>query len=206
MTTKATDLEGKRAALDSKLQTLRMSPVAADLVRKADAAVSQYRAEASELEQQIAEIDAHLGVREQDRRTAAAKAREQQWRDQRQALVAEQDVLLAAVADAEAATRALVDALDRTFASNARMARIARDLSTTHKVPLGLSGTDLVSRMAGRLASVMKTVKGHPHRLGTALEWRGASLYQPDTCWRDDEEKKLAAGVIQPLLVDGKAA
>ena len=199
-----TSLEERRAGLEAKLERLRMAPEAADLVRQADAAVATYREEIAALEGQMAEVDAAMGVRQKDLRAVAARERESQWNAQRQALVSEEEVRLQAVADAEKAARNLVDALNRTFAANARMAKIAHDLSTSRKVPMALSGTDLQSRMSGRLAAVMATVKGSRHRLG-AIEWRGGSLYSADSSWRDDEEKRMAAAVIQPLLTQGKA-
>jgi hypothetical protein len=202
MTTDTT-LEGRRAGLEAKLERLRLAPEAADLVRKADEALAHYRDQIAALEGEMAKIDEELGVREMDRRAVAAKEREDKWHAQRQALIAEEEVRLKAVADAEAAARALVDALNRTFASNARLAKIAHDLSTTHKVPTALNANDLVMRMAGRLAGVMKTIRGHPHRLGQ-LEWPGGSLYPPDRCWRDDEERRIAVGVVQPHLEKGK--
>jgi chromosome segregation ATPase len=202
--TQAQDLETQRAALDAKLTKLRMSPVAADLVRKADAAVNSYRAEADALEAQIAEIDAQLGVRENDRRAAAAQQRETQWLAQRQALLDEEETRLVAIADAEAACRALVDAITRTLASHARLAKIAQALETGHKVPTALNVNDLVSRIAGRISSLMAQIPGHRSRLG-ALEWTGGSLFQADRSWRQDEERRMAAALIQPLLTKGKA-
>ena len=103
---------------------------------------------------------------------------------------------------AEAATRALVDAIDRTLATNARMAKITQELSANGKVPMSLSAPDLVSRLSGRIAALMATIKGHRARLG-ALEWRGGSLYPPGRCWRDDEAAHMAAHLLEPLLNKG---
>ena len=201
-----TDPETRRAEIADKLKTLRAktsAPVAA-LVRQADAAVAAYRSEADALEGQLLELDAELGVREMDRRAVAAQEREASWLAQRQALLAEEETRLQAIADAEAAARGLLDAVNRTLASQARMAKIAQGLSTSRKVPSALSLTDLASRMGGRIAGLMVLVKGHRNRLG-GIEWIGGALFSPDRNWRDDEEKTMAAQVIGPLLSKGNA-
>jgi hypothetical protein len=194
------ELETKREAITAKLESLRMSPDVAELVTQADQAVRSFKAETAELEEQIADLDRQIGATERSKRADAERGREERWFAQRQALLAEHEVLLQAIADSEAATRALVDAIDRTLASNARMAVLARELSTSGKVPMALSGTDLVSRLAGRIASVMATIRGHRNRFG-ALVWAGAgsTLYPVHVNWRQAEEK-LVAAAIQPII------
>ena len=49
---------------------------------------------------------------------------------------------------------------------------------------------EVAVRLGGRIAGVMRTIPGHPMRLG-AVEWRGASLFPPDQKWRAREEKIL---------------
>ena len=192
-------LETKRSKLDAKLTALRMSPAAAQLVREADRAVAEYRTQADALETELAEIDRELGVRERDRREAAARQKEERWLAQRNALLREEETRLQAIADAEAACRALVDAINRAFASTAQLAKIAQELSTTGNVPGALSTLELATRLGGRIAGVMSTIKSHRYRLGS-IEWQGGSLYPPERSWRDDEEKQMSTQMIQPIL------
>ena len=101
--------------------------------------------------------------------------------------------------------RALVDAIERAFASTAKLAKIAQELSTTGNVPGALSHMELATRQGGRIAALMGTIKGHRYRLGS-IEWQGDSLFPPDRGrWRADEEKLMAAGLVQPLLEKGRA-
>jgi hypothetical protein len=199
-----TDLEAQRAEIADKLAGLKIAPEVAELVRQADKTMGAFKAEVATLENKIAEIDAQIGVREMDRRAAAAAERQDRWETLRRQLVDEEEVRLQAVADAESATRALVDAINRTLASNARMQKMAQQLSTTGKVPRSLSPTDLVSRLSGRISGLMVTVVGHRGRFG-GIEWLGGSLYPPDRVWRADEERLMAAQLLQPLLEKGKA-
>ena len=192
-------LEVKRREIAERLAALKVAPEVAEIIRQADEAVGEFKAEAARLESQLDVIDAQVGVREMDRRAAAARERQARLKALRRQLVDEEQARLQAVADAEAATRALVDALDRTLARNARMAKIAQELSANGKVPGALNPYDLASRMAGRIASLMATVEGHRGRLG-GIEWVGGSLYPPDRDWRADEEKAMAAQLMQPLL------
>lgn len=199
-------LETRRAEIEDKLAALRMTPdpEVAELIRKADAAVNAFKSQTATLDAQLAEIDGQLSIRERDRRAAAERERQERWEAQRKQLIEQEDARLQAIADAEAATRTLVDAINRTLATNARMAKIAQELSTNGKVPMSLNANDLVSRIGGRIAGLMATVKGHRNRLG-AIEWQGGSLYPPDRNWRQDEEKFMAAQLLQPLLEQGKA-
>jgi hypothetical protein len=199
-------LETARAEVEAKLAKLKLSPEAARLVREADRAVAAHRAEADALERDLAEIDAQLGVREKDRREAAAREREAHWQAQRQALVEENDAVLKHVDEMERATRTFVAAFENLLAADARRTKIAQDLADNKKVPRALNQFDLVRRTSMRFASVMSTIRGHRFRLG-ALEWpSGASgLYPADQSWRASEEQFVAAAVLQPLLETGKA-
>jgi len=201
------DLDDKRVQLDQKLAALKLSPGAADLVRKADAAVTQYRAEADALERELAEVDQQLGVRENDKREAAARQREAQWLAMRQQLLEEEQRRLQAVEDVERATRALAKGVEDLIASNARLSVLARDLSADRKPSRACNPMDLINRMSSRIASVMMTVKGHKHQLG-AIVWPSAAsgLYPADgPAWKDSEEQRMARELIGPLLEKGKA-
>lgn len=196
-------LEAQKAALTEKLAAMRLSDDVAELIRVADQAVQGFKADTAALEEQISSLDREIGQRERDKRSAAADQQREQWLERRAALVEETETYLAAIADADAASHALLDALDRTFASNARVAKLAQQLSATGKVPMCLNAMSLASRLGGRIAGILSTVKGHRTRLG-AVEWSGGSLYPADRSWRDDEERQIAANLLQPLL-EGKA-
>lgn len=192
-------LQQKRAALADKLADLQTPPDdVVDLVRRADAAVAKINAQSTELQAQIDQIDGQLGARELDRRAAAAKAHDAEIAAKRQALTAEVEAYLTAIADAEAHARGLADAVTRAFHHNAETAKAARVLAPNGKVPMALNPLELANRLAGRLASVMSTIAGHRNRLGP-IDWpSSAGLYPPASEWRGDEQRRLAAA-IQPL-------
>jgi hypothetical protein len=202
----AETLETRKAALNAQLESMRLAPDVAELVTQADKAVASFKAEVGELEEQIVNLDREIGARERSRRADAERERQDRWTAQRQELLAEVEVFLDATRAAENSTRDLVRALDAIIASNGRIAALARGLSVDRKAPTAANPMELVGRMAGRIASVMSTVKGHRNRLGP-LEWPGGlcGLYPPNVCWRDAEEKRLAAALLQPLLEKGKA-
>jgi hypothetical protein len=205
--TEARNLDAKRVEIESKLAALKISPAAADLVRKADQAVAAHRAEAAELERALAEVDGQLGVREMDKRDAAAREKRERWQAARQQLLEAEEARLTAIEDTERATRALVDAINRTLAANARMSTLARELSPDKKAPMPLNPMDLVNRMASRIASVMMTVKGHKYRFG-GITWPSAAsgLYPANgPAWKEDEEQRMARALIGPLLEKGRA-
>jgi hypothetical protein len=175
---------------------------APEIVRKADELMAEHGEKLSKLCAAQDALDAEFGVAEQERRAAAEQRLEEEWRARRKALLDEEDVRLGAIADAEAAARALADAIGRTLASNARMASLAQALSPNGKVPMALNGADLVMRMAARLAAVMSTVKDDKGRRGWLgpIEWKGVhSVHPVNQDWHADEEKRIAAG-LQPLI------
>jgi hypothetical protein len=55
-------LEGKRAEITAKLESLRVSPQVADLVTQADAEVSKFKSEMAALEEQLADLDRETGA------------------------------------------------------------------------------------------------------------------------------------------------
>ena len=200
MTVTAADLDQRREALARRLQTVQTPPdEVVDLVRKADAAVARMKEQTAAVEAELAEVDSLLNVRVRDQRAAAQRQKQEQRAAKEAALLAEHEARLTAVADAEAATRALVDAINRAIAANARMATLARELDPNGRGSGALNPMELVKRIACRMASVMSTIEGQRFRLGT-IEWpAGASgLYPADRNWRDDEDKRVAS-LIDPL-------
>jgi hypothetical protein len=195
-------LEAQKAALTEKLAALRVNDDVAELVRVADEAVASFKAETGVLEEQIADLDRQIGARERHKRAAAADEQRDAWLQRRAAMVEEVETYLTAISDANAAARALRDAVDRAFASNSRLAKLAQTLSVTGKAPTTCNPMDLASRLGGRIAGIMATVRGHRMRLGS-VEWSGGSLYPADKDWRAEEEKRTAANLLQPLL-EGK--
>jgi hypothetical protein len=162
--------------------------------------MAEHGAKLSELKARRDQIDTAFDVTARDQREAAAQRYRDRMEASRAALVEEEQARLQAIADAEAATRALVDAINRAIAGNVKMGQLARELTASGKAPPALNANDLVERFSGRISGLMATVRGHPVRLGfNGVEWKGGSLYPPDRSWRDDEEKRIAAG-IQPLI------
>jgi hypothetical protein len=203
----AETLEAKRSHLEAELAALKLDPAAADLVRKADAAVAQHRAKADALEAKMADVDAQMGVRELDRRAAAAKEKRETWLAMRQELLQQEERRLQAVEEAEQSTRGLVRAIEAIMDANASMARLAHELSADRRVPAGLSPIDLAKRTSMRIAAVLSSIKGYRHRYG-ALEFPAgaSSLYPSDgPAWKDQEEQLLSRAVIGKLLEEGKA-
>ena len=200
-------LEARKATLSARLENMRLAPDVAELVTRADSAVQAFKDEVRDLEDQITNLDREIGARERSRRADAERHRQDRWTAQRQELLAEVDVFLDAVETAENSTRDLVRALDAIIASNGRLGGLARELSIDRKAPTAANPFELVGRMAGRIAGVMSTVKSHRNRLGP-LEWPGGlcGLYPANgPSWRESEEKRLAAALLQPLLEKGKA-
>ena len=199
-------LEERKAALIEQLEAMRLAPDVVELVTRADTAFQGFKAKFADIEEQITNLDRQIGARERTRRADAERERQDRWQAQRQELLAEADVFLGAIGAAENSTRDLVRALDVIIASNGRIAALARELSVDRKAPTAANPFELVGRIAGRLASVMSTVKGHRNRLGP-LEWPGGlcGLYPANLSWRDAEEKRLAAALLQPLSEKGKA-
>jgi chromosome segregation ATPase len=197
-------LEARKAALTEQLEAMHLAPDVVELVARADAAFQARKAKFADIEEQIANLDREIGARERTRRADAERERQDRWQAQRAELVAEADVFLGAIAAAESATRDLVRALDVIIASNGRIAALARELSVDRKAPTAANPMELVSRMAGRIASVMSTVKGHRNRLGP-LDWPGGlvGLFPSNVSWR--EAKRLEAALVQPILTKGKA-
>ena len=175
------DLEAQRAEVAEKLASLRMAPDIDGLVRQADKAVADYKQQAAALEAQLNQIDAQIGARARGQREEAEQQRQRDWIDKKKLLLQEQESHLRAVADAEAACRALVNAVDRVIATNGRMAALTRALSVNSKVPSALNPMELVSRMAGRIASVMGTIQGHRNRLGPSSGPAGRAVCTPRT-------------------------
>jgi DNA repair exonuclease SbcCD ATPase subunit len=196
-TTPGADLEAKRARINEKLEALRVAPEIGALVLEADQAVAAFKAEAVAFETQLAEIDSQIGARERGKRDAAAQQWQELRRAQRRELVETSEVRFSALEEAEAATLALIDALERVLSANARMAKLAQELGTG-KVPSGLSERDLVARLSGQLAARMQGLKGHKFRFGS-IEWVGASLHGSQVSWREQDERRIAAD-LRPLL------
>jgi hypothetical protein len=200
------NLEARRAEVEGKLVELRIAPKVGELVRQADEAVKVFKGEVAALEAELGEIDRTIGARELARREAAGKQREEEWLAQRRQLLDLEEQRLQALANAQAAARALVKAINVVFGANKQMTTLARSLSLDRKVPAALSERELEARMAGRLAATMGTIDGHRYRFGP-IEWPGgpAGLYAPERSWRDEEEALAAKQLLQPLLENGKA-
>jgi DNA repair exonuclease SbcCD ATPase subunit len=200
----AESLETKRAEVTAKLESLRIAPDVAALVTQADAAVAGFKSEVAELEEQISELDRAIGAKARSRRAEAERDRQDQRTAQRQQLVEEEEVRLQAVADAEAAARALAKAINDLLASNARLGALARALSANGKMPSVLGESELVSRTAGRIAGLMAVaIKGRPYQFGSIV-WQGGSLYPENQVWRNAEEALIARHLLQPLLSQEK--
>jgi hypothetical protein len=189
-------LEQKRAEIEDKLSSLRAAPEIADLLRQADEYLAGRNVEEASLKARLAEIDAETGARERTRRAEAEEAWQRDRHTQRALMLREHEARLQHISDAQAACRALVSALDRVFATNARLAALCRSLSTDGKVPNALSATELESRMSARIASTMGTIQGKRFRLGS-LAWPSgaASLYPANKDWREQEERSTSAAL-----------
>lgn len=176
---------------------------AAQIVRQADEILASHGERIAELKAKRDEIDRAFDVSEQERRAAAEREREEAWRTKRKALLDEEDRRLEAVADAEAAARALADAVGRALASNQRMIGLAQSISADGRAPTVLSRNDLVQRLAFSISSIMATVPGHGLALGP-VRWHLHGQYPAARDWRADEERRVAAG-LQQIIETGKA-
>jgi hypothetical protein len=200
-------LAEERAQIEAEIAALSqgLPAEAAEIVRRADAVMAAHGERIAELKARRDAIDARFDVTAQERRSAAERQYREQVEANRKALLDEEERRLQAIADAEAATRALADAVNRAIASNARIGALAQSLTPSGKAPMSCNPIELVSRLSGRIASVLMTIRGHPIRFGY-IQWPNgpSGLFPADRNWRADESKRMAAG-LQPLLEQGKA-
>jgi hypothetical protein len=153
------------------------------------------------LQEHLAALDDADGERTRRERDTAEQARQAKLASLRKHLAGLEAERLAAIEEAEHHARALAENLARVFAVTKQMGAVAHEI-TGDDVPIVLQGTSVVTRMAGRLASVMQTIPNHRGRLG-GLEWRGAGLYPADQNWRDHEQRVVAPHV-KPIT-EGKS-
>lgn len=199
------DLKG----LAAQIAALKSAPDANidALVRKASESVAAHQQGLAALDEKLKEIDAIIGLTVRDERAAAGEQHLQQVHTARTALLEAEQERLTAIADAEGATRALVDALKRAIAANAIIVRRARDLApegSRWSAPEAISQSGLISRLSIRVAAIIASIGKGPQYAFGCLSWSanviGNERYRAGTDWRAVEEALVQRQVIAPLL------
>ena len=91
------------------------------------------------------------------------------------------------IQEAERETRALVASLKETIVFGREISDLCKEIGT--KPPQGISGPPLERRLGDRLSALLRTVTGHPTRLGSIklmTTWR-----KPEDSWIDQELNDL---------------
>lgn len=189
-------IETRRSEAEAKLTKLRAQRGKAVLAGK-----TVDGAEIDALENELASLHEAVGERAKQKRAEAQLEYTKRIAEKRHKLAAQEKKRLEAVADAEVATRTLVESIGRVLRISDDMGKLAHDISGG-PVPTPLQHTDVATRLGGRLAGVMSTLPGHQYRLGS-VEWRGGSFYPLNQNWREAEEK-LLTGHLSPLLKEKK--
>ena len=189
-------LEVRRSTAEAKLGKLRSQRGKAVLAGK-----TVDGAEIDALENELTSLNEAVGERAKAKRAEAQLEYTKRLAEKRHKLAAKEKKRLEAIADAEVATRTLVEAIGRVLRVSEDMGKLAHDISGG-PVPTPLQHTDVATRFGGRLASIMGTLPGHQYRLGS-VEWRGGSFYTLNQNWREAEEK-LLTGHLSPLLKEQK--
>lgn len=187
-----TDFVERRAEVETTLDEARRARGAAML----DGKRVDHRA-VTDAEGELAAIDAAETERTRRERAAA----DQQWRTRRDRLRGElarqEELRLAAIADANAAARTLAAALGRVLAISDGVARLAHQIAGK-AAPMPLGAPAVRSRLGGRLAAILASVPGCRARLGSC-SWSHFSLYGDADEWLDAEHKIMAPH-LAPLI------
>ena len=200
----ATALNTQRQAIEEKLGALRANPTPEikALLREADKAVADFRQLTQTLEASLSEIDAQLGQRERDRRSAAEEQRRQELAASREQLVVAVEAELDSIGRAQGHLRAFVSALNETFSKHGEVLAVAVKISNGARLPSGFSQSEFVSRITGGLAATLAEIKvpgaypGVSQRVGSIV-LPTHSLYRASEVWRAREESKLMPSVQQ---------
>ena len=181
-----TDLAAQRSEIEAQLAEARRRRGAAVLAGKPMAG-----REIADLEAQLAGLDDAAGAAVLAEREAAERERIERRARLRGELGEFERERLAAFAEAERATRDLVEAVNKVIAASHFEAKTAH-LITADSVPIPLQAGATATRLGGRIGSILATIAGHPQRLGD-LVWRGHGLYGADADWSEAERAVMAS-------------
>lgn len=204
----AANLVAERKALDDDIAALQIEPEAAEIVKQADEILVAHAGKVAALRAARDRIDEAFAVKRREQEKAEARQREQQEAALRRELVEGEAARLEALDRAQQHLRAFVGAINEAFAAHTREREIANQISVGARMLTGLSPTDFVSRIGGRIASILAQIKipgalkGASVRIGS-LELPNSSLFPADQSWREREEV-VAAPAIQELIECGR--
>ncbi|MCX2721969.1 hypothetical protein [Roseibium salinum] len=125
-------------------------------------------------------------------RHTAAQARQQQKTERKSQLQELAKKRTEALQGAEEGARQLAAEVGRAIALNKEMVALAHEISG-EGTPGPLSALEFPKRLSNRLSAVMKTVPGHPQRLGN-IPWMTTTQKQ-DESWAAEE-----ARILEPHL------
>jgi hypothetical protein len=198
-------LAAERARLEAEIAKLSdgLPAEAAAVVNAADALMAEHGAKLAALKAARDRIDQVFGVRRQEEAAAAAAAHAAAEQQLRQNLIDAETARIAAVEKAEQSWRIAIAATNEMIqahlAVNKAEAAVARGTRFTGASMMAT--TEFIERTAGRLVSLLKTLKlpgalpGALHRIGRSFELPNSSLYPADQSW---VEKEVAAAA--PML------
>jgi hypothetical protein len=205
MAASAGALAAERERLEREIEALSkgLSPEAAEIVRAADALMSQHADRLTALKAARDRIDQAFGVKQHEVREAAAAAAEAEEARLRQALLDAEGRRLAACARAEASwraavadTRALIEANAATYTAILAM---RPDRGLVRGSSMGeLERSHLMRRLSGRVASLLRTLLPvGSHRFGD-IDLPNSSLHPVDQPWAE-REAALAGPIVAAL-------
>lgn len=189
------DIAARRTELEGQLHGLEQARGTALLDggkhAAANKAIENIKAELETLT--IAE-----GIAVDRQRTDAEKLRLTKLAAMRSELAALEEERLQAVERAEMAARNMVDALNAFMDINGKMAAIAHRVAGDAPIPIPLQRTNAIGRMSVRLASILATLKGCPHRFGS-VSWIHTGMIRAENSWTEAEASALKAH-LAPLI------
>jgi hypothetical protein len=194
-------LAAERERLEKEITELSkgLPPGAAELVKQADALMSEHASKIVALKQARDRLDAEFGVKAREAESAAAAARAAEEQRLRQVLLDAEARRLVAVGRCEQLLRKWVAATNEMVAAHEAMTKAASALTRGTRAIGGntLSALDFTERFVGRLVSLLKTLKVHgaPHRLGRSLDLPNSSLHSATESWVEKER-----AVVEPVM------
>lgn len=189
------DIATRRAELEGQLHGLEQARGTALLDggkhAAANKAIENIKAELESLI--IAE-----GISADRQRGDSEKQRLARLAAMRSELAALEQERLQAVERAEMAARNMVDALNSFMDITGKMAAISHRINNDGPVPISLQRNTAVGRMSTRLASILATLKGCPHRFGN-VSWLHTGMIHPQDSWAEREMAALKSH-LEPLI------
>lgn len=196
------DIQQRRADLQNKLDALKQEAGRAAL----DGERFNKTGEITRIERALESLDTAEGIASDRNRETNEAARLAKAAEIRTEMAGKLEAYLEAVESAEHAARDYLANLKEALRLNREMARDAGRLNDHKKAPLpsALQPVEIVRRLSGRLAAILRLWEGRPHgRHFGFIEWQPVSLFSAEDDWRE-KEAKLLRGQLANLLGDAQ--